>query len=83
MSDLIWPYMNEDGDWWAPVSEANYRDARRLVKEHIYDPEETRLVYKGKTEAWLDSEHEGWCNEKCPSNRHLLAWHFFEEETPQ
>lgn len=80
MSAPIGPYMNEDGDWWVPVSAASFRAARSAITSCLqYSiPDEGTLVYKGKTMAWLDSEHEGWCGEECKSNRHVLAYHFVE-----
>ena len=79
----IGPYMNEDGDWWVPVAAASFREARREIIGCLqYNiPEGGTLVYRGKTMAWLDSEHEGWCDHDCPSNRQVEAWHF--EENPR
>lgn len=78
--DLAGPYMNEDGDWWVPVEAMSYLAARRFVRGHLYG-DDNRLVYKGKEMAWLDSAHEAHPrDEECGTSRHLLAWHFVEEE---
>lgn len=80
MSTPIGPYMNEDGDWWVPVDAASFKQARREIVSCLYYtiPDEGRLAYLGKTMAWLDSDHEGGCDTDCPSNRHVLAYHFEE-----
>lgn len=80
MTDISGPYMNEDGDWWVPVESMSFREARKEVVSCIQYtiPDEGTLVYVGKEMAWLDSEHEGYCESECLSNRHLLAWHFRE-----
>jgi hypothetical protein len=85
MTTPIGPYMNESGDWWVPVDAASYREARAEVVSCIqYQiPEDGTLLYRGKETVWLDSEHEGHDGddgEDCPSNRHVLAWHFEDNE---
>jgi len=92
------PYMNDDGDWWVPVTrddltfmnddgvwripETPYRQARALVVGCLsYEiPDDGTLVYKGKAKTWLDSGHAvGDCDiKKCPSSRHVLAYHWEE-----
>jgi hypothetical protein len=83
MNAPIGPYMNEDGTWWVPVEAASFKEARAEIIGCIqYEiPEDGTLVYKGKSMAWLDSEHEGYCGSECPTNRHVLAWRF--EENPR
>ena len=72
------PYMNEDGDWWVPVEGIPFKKARALVVALLDD--DCRLAYLGKERQWLDSEHEAGCcsDDPCPSNLHVLAWHFEE-----
>jgi len=71
------PYMNEDGDWWVPIEGIPFKKARALVVGCLDD--DFPLAYIGKEMAWLDSEHEAYCDaDECPSNRHVLAWHFEE-----
>lgn len=79
----VGPYMNEDGVWWVPTDGHSYHEARHEVVSCIQYaiPEEGTLRYKGKEMAWLDSEHEGWCDYDCPTNRHVLAYRF--EENPR
>jgi hypothetical protein len=74
------PYMNESGDWWVPVEAASFRKARREVVMCLdYTiPDDGTLRYAGKSMAWLDSEHEAGCDNDCPTNRHVLAFHFEE-----
>lgn len=83
MTTPIGPYMNEDGDWWVPVDAASFRTARAEIVSCIQFsiPGEGTLKYRGKETVWLDSEHEGYCGDECPTNRHVLAWHF--EENPK
>lgn len=72
------PYMNEDGDWWVPVEGIPFKRARALVVSCLDD--DFPLAYLGKERQWLDSEHEGHDDEeaRCPSRRHVLAYHFEE-----
>lgn len=75
----IGPYMNEDGDWWVPATVPFRRARAEIVSCVQYSiPEEGTLRYEGKQMQWLDSEHEGYCGEDCPMNRHVEAWHFVE-----
>lgn len=77
------PYMNEDGDWWVPVSAMHYLEARRYVKQHLYgEPEDTRLIYRGRETVALDTAHAAFdCEpDECESTYRVEAWHFFEEE---
>ena len=69
------PYMNEDGDWWVPVT-VPYLEARKLVKGCAYS---NRLSYKGRESVLLDPCHEAGDGE-CDVAATVVAWHFFEEE---
>jgi hypothetical protein len=75
--------MNDDGDWWVPVEGVSFKEARSSVISCLsYSiPEDGTLIYKGKSKAWLDCEHEGGCPEDCPTNFHVMAYHF--EENPK
>jgi hypothetical protein len=81
MTDLRGPYMNEDGDWWVPIEDGTFREARvRVVGCLSYDiPGDGTLVYVGKTLSTLcDADHEVGpeCDATC--SRTVLAYYWKE-----
>lgn len=77
------PYMNEDGDWWVAVEDANFREARDTIVGCLsYSiPEDGTLRYKGKHVTTLCDAHPAHevgpeCDSTC--QRRVLAYHFEE-----
>jgi hypothetical protein len=66
-----------------PVQHANFREARRMIVGCLsyLIPDEGTLVYVGKKVCFLDSEHDGQCDETCPTNKPTIAW-LFQENRP-
>ena len=75
------PYMNDDGDWWIPVEDGSFHEARRRVVACLsYEiPDDGTLIYVGKVTTTLcDADHEVGpdCDASC--SRRVLAYHWKE-----